>query len=81
LDEPLLLELDLLELLLELELFDPPDLEADLAIYALLSTAASTANANSGSDQELAPSWNGCRGCCNCSDFLDYSRPLLGERG
>jgi hypothetical protein len=30
--EPLLLELDLLELLFELELFDPPDLEADLAI-------------------------------------------------
>jgi len=36
--EPLLLELDLLELLLlfEPELFDPPDLDADLAINALL---------------------------------------------
>jgi hypothetical protein len=39
--EPLLLELDLLELLLlfEPELFDPPDLDADLAINALLLTS------------------------------------------
>ena len=40
LDELLLLELLLLGLLLELELFDPPDLEADLAIYALLLISA-----------------------------------------
>jgi hypothetical protein len=36
--EPRVLELDLLELelLFEPELFDPPDLDAALAIYALL---------------------------------------------
>jgi hypothetical protein len=45
-----LLELDLLELLLfEPELFDPPDLDADLAMMLSSLTAASTAQANGGS--------------------------------
>ena len=54
-DDPLLLELDLLELLplLELELFDPPDLEADLAI--LCSPLNSALNRQSKQRFRMAP--------------------------
>ena len=46
-----MLELDLLELelLFEPELFDPPDLDADLAMMLSSLTAASTAQARGGS--------------------------------